>query len=270
MLSGTMYRHQSISLPIGSNVDQNGFRLQETNDGEIVVGGYFTCWNQFALPNLITPFQMVLDPSLTGVRTHKLFQSDNNFDPGDYFSMIGNSVYINTPDMIVYNRDLDRTFLVNPNSNYGGFDNYASIVQDYFPCEEPLPTSMFDYPPTQVGPVNNPNAPLMSNYIGESPVDIKIREEYLCHFAAKDLQAGTASAAVLSPNPANDRLNVILENEEISTVNIYDLNGMLIESFRPGAVSETAIDISRLSAGAYLIDITDKNGVVHRDKFVKE
>jgi hypothetical protein len=143
-------------------------------------------------------------------------------------------------------------------------------VHDYFPCEEPLQTNYFDFQPTWISTVNNPNAPLMSNYINESPVDIKIREEPLCEWAAKDLAVTAAGEATLFPNPASDRLSITLGDAEIMIVSVYDLNGSLIAEFRPGTVSATTVDISNLSAGAYLIDITDAEGTVRRDKFVKE
>lgn len=72
------------------------------------------------------------------------------------------------------------------------------------------------------------------------------------------------------PMPAKNQLNIEGELNAISTVNIYDLNGKLLQS-TPVAQSANSLtlDISKLNAGFYFIKIDGKKETVFTDKLLK-
>ncbi len=71
------------------------------------------------------------------------------------------------------------------------------------------------------------------------------------------------------PNPANNTLNVqLLQDNSTAEIKIYNLLGQIQQTLKL-TTKETAINISALSKGAYIIEVaTEKN--VGRGKFVKE
>jgi hypothetical protein len=66
------------------------------------------------------------------------------------------------------------------------------------------------------------------------------------------------------PNPTQDELNIVFEGE-IEEVRLYDLNARLLVQ----GVSEKVVDVSRLSAGLYFIELLTTNGKSVQ-KFIKE
>lgn len=78
-------------------------------------------------------------------------------------------------------------------------------------------------------------------------------------------EVGATSRAVsVYPNPTTDYLTVKSE-EKISTVEIYDISGKKI----PVSVEGNTIDVKKLNAGTYLINIETKTGKVS-EKFIKK
>ncbi|WP_421877566.1 glycoside hydrolase family 9 protein [Marinoscillum sp.] len=71
---------------------------------------------------------------------------------------------------------------------------------------------------------------------------------------------------VLYPNPANDRLNVRMDNGVVEKVLFYHLSGELVKSYEPVG---DEIDLKPLPAGVYLISIISKNQKISR-KLVKQ
>ena len=67
----------------------------------------------------------------------------------------------------------------------------------------------------------------------------------------------------LYPNPAN---NVIISSEQNIEYVIYDLSGKLLKS---AFTINGSIDVSHLSTGAYLIEMTNKAGTIETKKFMK-
>jgi hypothetical protein len=263
--------HMTTSLPIGGGVDQNGFRLQETTHGEFIIGGYYGTWSPGpgTLPSRLTPFQVTLDPSLTNVLFFKYFQADNNFNSGDYFSMMGNSVYINTPDMIVYNRDFDRTFLVNHNTGQKGFDLYISRPYDHFECERPVPWTWFDRVTPDQGPVSNPMPPYYTGGGWESPIPRDTKAERLCAKSMTAETEGTADA-ILFPNPATEFLT-IESNDVLRAIRMTDINGALVQTVNVEATdTEWTLSVKDLKAGVYFIEMENEEGILTRERFVKE
>jgi hypothetical protein len=74
------------------------------------------------------------------------------------------------------------------------------------------------------------------------------------------------SGVAVYPNPTNGLLHVNTENHTLSSVTIMDLAGKSVLN----ATSTNTIDVSMLDAGIYYIQLSDKNGLVHTQKFVKQ
>ncbi|WP_430403733.1 T9SS type A sorting domain-containing protein [Fluviicola sp.] len=263
-------RHQMTTYPIGSGVDQNGFRLQQSSGNLIVIGGYLSAPSG-ALPQQLTPFQITMRDNLAFLMA-KVYQSGNNspLSPS-YFEENGNSVFINTPDMITYNTNSNRTYLVNQNTNNGGFDLDVSSLLSVSKCEKSVPVSTFTVNPVFVGTGNfNPLAMYPVTYMptaGPRP----IQETILCQNVAPAIAVNTP-AITLAPNPANDFVNITLDEETIQNVLVYDLKGNLVLSQKGSERTANAITIGvgKLDQGAYIVEITTKEGTIHRERFVKE
>lgn len=69
----------------------------------------------------------------------------------------------------------------------------------------------------------------------------------------------------IAPNPASEVLNWTISNAQVNAINIYSVNGMLVQHSIP---SNTRLDISNLNTGLYLIEFTTNKGIV-RSRFVK-
>lgn len=265
------HSHQFAALPIGGGVDQNGFRLQQTPDNFIVVGGYFSA--PFgALPQQLTPFQVVMRDDLAFIAA-KEYQSDNNspLSPS-YFEESGNSTFINTPDMIVYNRFSRRTYLVNQNTNFGGFDLNVSSLFKPSKCEKMHPVNSFTTTPNVVGSGNFNPLPMYAVTYLPTPGPRPIMENILCQSISPTAIAVITPSPVLAPNPATDLLSITLDEETIQDVVVYDLKGNLVLSQKATGRTPHVItlEIGKLDQGAYVIEITTKEGTIHHERFVKE
>jgi trimeric autotransporter adhesin len=67
------------------------------------------------------------------------------------------------------------------------------------------------------------------------------------------------------PNPANDRLNMIFNGFEPTSVRIFNSTGLLVIDRR----IENSIDISKLSNGLYIIELSDEQKPLTRTRFIK-
>ena len=66
------------------------------------------------------------------------------------------------------------------------------------------------------------------------------------------------------PNPTNEILNIKLENQGPSSINIFDFQGKMIKSILTNSISNT-VDISGLNQGIYFINVdTDKFNRIKR------
>ena len=67
----------------------------------------------------------------------------------------------------------------------------------------------------------------------------------------------------LSPNPASDIITIRMDDFIDATTTILDMNGRVLQN---NLISDknTSIDISNLSKGFYLIQITTEKGVVSK------
>ena len=266
------FRHQITTLPIGSGVDQNGFRLQVTQNKQVVVGGYLSA--PFgAMPQLLTPFQMTLREDLTFL-VAKVYQSGNNspLSPS-YFEENGNSVFINTPDMIAYNKKHKRTYLVNQNTINGGFDLHVSSLLQPSKCEKVVAVSTVNTSHNIIGSGNfNPLSMYPNSYFPYEKPRVKT-SIVLCKEVAPAMATNNSTTpALLSPNPVSDLLVITLDDETIQGVSVYDMKGnhVLSQKATERAFNEITLGVGKLNQGAYIIEITTKEGVIHRERFVKE
>ena len=267
-----LFSHTPAGYPIGSGIDVNGFRLQESITGDIIIGGYITAWGTTYFPTIITPFQVTLDPTLNIALAFRLFQSDNNFNSGDYFKMVGNSVYINTPDIIAYNPHFDKTYLVNPNSNFGGYDLLVSHPIDELKCDKLVLTNSLIRTPINVGPASIPWLPMNSVLYTENPIGRNWKEDYLCKQKSGMLATNSQSGEVtIYPNPATDIITVTAESA-IRSMKVLDLNGALVQTVEitSEVATEWTVSIAPLKAGVYLVEMIDSEGIISRQRFVKD
>jgi hypothetical protein len=78
-----------------------------------------------------------------------------------------------------------------------------------------------------------------------------------------------ASQFAVYPNPAVNVLNITnAENILVNNVSIVDLNGRTVKSVKFDGVSEAQVNISDLSAGMYLVNISSDKGITTK-KIVK-
>ena len=70
----------------------------------------------------------------------------------------------------------------------------------------------------------------------------------------------------ITPNPVSSAFKI---NKSISELHIYDLSGKLIMEFNGELAAEERYDISALTAGMYLVKITNSNGYTQTSKLIK-
>lgn len=71
----------------------------------------------------------------------------------------------------------------------------------------------------------------------------------------------------LFPIPANDVLRINLSSDEfncMSTINVFDINGHLVLQKMVDKVNTTELNVANLTAGVYLLKITNNEGVLSR------
>jgi hypothetical protein len=70
----------------------------------------------------------------------------------------------------------------------------------------------------------------------------------------------------LYPNPVVDILYLSIE-EPLQRINVYNSLGQLVKSVNN---SDNKINVSNLSSGMYMLNVTDQRGIVYKSKFIKE
>jgi hypothetical protein len=259
-------------LPAGTVT--NGFRLQQNPGGsQIIVAGY--AWQPGAVG--LRPFQTTTTPNLGAFVNAKAFQSNNASPLTGYFDESGAPVYINTPDIMVYHRASNRTFLVNPHTNLG-FDMLRSSSTSTLACEQacgfqpvsaqwPFLLNSVQY--TQ----SLPQLPALIPFL----VNRQPQNVVLCSSTPlapmdeePEMERGEG-VVTLFPNPAKDILEIEAEIGIVEAV-IYDLNGgKVLEAVNTqNELGIRIIDISMLKAGVYVITLKNSEGTLERKKFVKE
>lgn len=73
------------------------------------------------------------------------------------------------------------------------------------------------------------------------------------------------------PNPTQSQLNISFTSDfDVSQINVYDLTGKIIMSFRKNYGELTSINTSSLSSGIYILECKNEHGAALRKQFIKE
>jgi hypothetical protein len=76
---------------------------------------------------------------------------------------------------------------------------------------------------------------------------------------------------ILYPQPAKDFLNILTAaNNSIVSIRIFDAEGQLVKEFRPENSAITGLDISSLSPGLYVLNVTNNNDQEENLRLLKE
>jgi len=263
------FRYDITNLPVlpGNGIDVNGFKLEMNGNRQVMVTGYISAPTG-VLPEKLTPFQMLLTPNLANFVQGKLYQSGNNSPLNAYLEESGSSTYINTPDISAYNIYSGRSHVVSPNTGIG-YDMYSSNPSVISGCERGLKIKRERFEVPRVArpdyyPTGYDRYPYNLNSTQRN-----IHDGVLCPFAiVVNPSAGTAT---ISPNPATTELAVSLDSE-IRAIIVSDMKGNVV--LKAGAPERSAmeitLDISTLKPGVYLLDIVNEEGIVQREKFIKQ
>ena len=171
--------------------------------------------------------------------------------------------------MIVYNPYERRTYLVNQNTNYGGFDLNVSSLFKASKCEKLLPVNTLTNNPNIIGIGNFNPLPMYSAVYMPNPGPRPILEHILCQSIAPKALATVTPNVLLAPNPASDLLNITLDDETIREVVVYDMKGKLVLS-QNATERKLTLQVGKLDQGAYVIEITTEEGTIYHERFVKE
>jgi hypothetical protein len=67
------------------------------------------------------------------------------------------------------------------------------------------------------------------------------------------------------PNPANEVLNITTNGTEVTSFNVYGLDGKLVATS-----NTTSVNVAALNAGMYIYEVVAANGAVVKNTFVKK
>ncbi|MBK9543140.1 MAG: T9SS type A sorting domain-containing protein [Bacteroidetes bacterium] len=70
------------------------------------------------------------------------------------------------------------------------------------------------------------------------------------------------------PNPVFDQLNVVVNNNELTDIFLYDIASRVINQKK--FIGSVSLNTEDLSKGIYLYELSNKNGVIKQGKIVKE
>ncbi len=263
------YRHQITTLPVGSGIDVNGFRLLLDETNKVAVGGYIFSPNPPAiLPQILTPFLITLNPGLATAATAKMYRS-RNFSPlNGYYNETGNSVFINTPDIVQYDPNLKKYQMLNPNTIDKGYDLHISGARNNN-CESALETTPTPMTPVDLGPANYTTFSVTPSAFNFPKIARQINQAIICQ-ATSLAQTGL----MIAPNPATTALTVELTDGEIREITVIDMRGSTVLTKQEEGLQQekgrSPLDISQLTPGMYLVRVVDEEGMVYTLKFLKE
>jgi hypothetical protein len=93
--------------------------------------------------------------------------------------------------------------------------------------------------------------------------------EFVAQLGINDFENGDF---VFYPNPVADRVTISVKNNgSVASIAVYDVLGKLIVSEKPTSAASThTIDLSSLSKGVYLLEVTSDSNLKVVKKFVKK
>jgi len=88
---------------------------------------------------------------------------------------------------------------------------------------------------------------------------------------ALNVKTNTGNSLYFFPNPAKDYIILTLKGyKDITTINIYDETGKLVQSKQSINTNHLKINVSPLKTGVYMLHVFDKAGNTQITKFIKE
>ena len=76
----------------------------------------------------------------------------------------------------------------------------------------------------------------------------------------------TSTSIIIYPNPARDYVQLNLGNQSLTAVHLYNLQGKLVKSFGRTESNNSALDISDMKTGLYIVRFQLDNGDVQSEK----
>jgi uncharacterized repeat protein (TIGR01451 family) len=130
------------------------------------------------------------------------------------------------------------TFQLKPRAGYAVGDIIPNTASIYFDFNPPIITNTFN-------------------------------TEFVAQLGINDFENGDF---VFYPNPVADRVTISVKNNgSVASIAVYDILGKLIVSEKPTSAASThTIDLSSLSKGVYLLEVTSDNNLKVVKKFVKK
>jgi hypothetical protein len=108
----------------------------------------------------------------------------------------------------------------------------------------------------------DPASPPQADFIHSGVANIRLQLGVLTSLS-KNI-TGAESSLLLYPNPATEKLNVIINSNltEVKKLSVHDLNGRVVMSIENPPPSERfEIDITRLPKGLYILHLRGNNGI---------
>ena len=216
----------------GFGVNSTIFDIERQNDGKILIGGFFTSYNN-------TPRNFIARINSDG-------SLDSGFNPevgaNDGVSYINSTFYdkiLISGAFTLYN-DTDKKYVAVLNSD-GSLQNTAN-------------DNSFDSPVNNCVTQNDGKlvcGGYFSNFKGQSskgvvriiPTDLLSIDEI------------NSTKIKIAPNPTSDKITIFLEDN--AKANLYDSNGKHISSFLL-QTNQNTVDISHHPSGIYIIEIISK------------
>ncbi len=113
----------------------------------------------------------------------------------------------------------------------------------------------------------------INNITGESQLVNQV--DYIYDSINADSGEKTDSAdvslddVVIYPNPANEKVNISFKDGELKNITIFDISGNTVLTHNVGNQKEIELDISLLSPGVYVFQITTAEGRISRKVVVE-
>lgn len=110
-----------------------------------------------------------------------------------------------------------------------------------------------------------------THYDGGGTVSEGVQQAYEIYVSVEEEFDNMALNCRVYPNPAKNRLNIKIENDNHKPVfyQFYDLNGRFISSKEQLKQSTTALDISHIPQGIYYLRILNEKKIIKSFKIIK-
>lgn len=104
--------------------------------------------------------------------------------------------------------------------------------------------------------------------IGGNLQNVSLLDSCVCHVWMGEQTISNEISFRLYPNPATDELTITTETNEPIDVFVYDMLGNQLRSIQKSSANSFKVKVSDLSAGYYLLKLTDKHGLSSSKGFI--